>query len=239
MLHDDMRAHPEKKDVWVRRWLIVATIALSSLTLVIDLIVLIRTFLAGEELTIGFIMKVLSVLVIAGSILLYYLHEMKGTWMVHKQFSQLIGALVTVVVGLSIVSAFFIIGSPRTQRLMRYDSQKVSDLQSLQSQVTTFYQQKERLPKKIDELNDPLSYVSVPVDPQSNEGMEYEYTPKDETSFSVCATFNLASQPMPEGVRPVYGENEHWDHKAGTVCFDRTIDPDKYPPFIKPVSTAL
>lgn len=241
MLHDDQRSNPEKKDLWVRRWLIVATIAVAALTLVIDLIVLLQTFLGGEELTATFLLKVVSIFVVVGGVLLYYLNEIKGTWNAKKKESQIIGVVVSLIVVISIMSAFLIIGSPRTQRVMRYDSQKISDLQSIQSNLISIYQQTGNLPESLEAMRDPLSWFVVPVDPQSKEKADdgtpisYVYSKTSNTTFTLCAYFNLPSfdandAESPYAV-PVVADPalEYWKHDAGKVCFDRTIDPLKYP----------
>lgn len=235
LLHRDIRLFPEKKELWVRKWLVYTALAAASLTLVVDLIVLIQSFLGGEELTVSFLLKVFSVFVVVGSILLYYMQEIKNYWDTREAVSIRVGALVCVVVVLSISLAFFIIGSPRTQRLMRYDQQKVSDLQAIQSQITTFYQQKNRLPENMAELNDPLSYFVVPVDPQVDGDMAYEYKILDakKLSFSLCATFNTASESSSVDTRPLGFDAEYWKYAKGKTCFERTIDPEKYPLFEK------
>lgn len=168
---------------------------------------------------------------------MYYVHEIKGTWEKKESLSKTIGALVVVVVVASIVGAFYIIGSPREQRLMRYDYQKVNDLQSIQWQVTDFYQQKERLPESLDELKDPLRGTSIPLDPQVDEGMSYTYRKTAELTFELCAVFNTenmqgekqpVARPVDMYVDPAM---EFWQHRAGEVCFERTVDPEKFPPY--------
>lgn len=236
-LHQDIRRHAEKRDLWVRRWLLVASLFVAGITLVIDLIVLINAFLGGEELTAAFLLKILSIFVVVGGAFMYYVHEIKGTWEKKESLSKTIGALVVVVVVASIVGAFYIIGSPREQRLMRYDYQKVNDLQSIQWQVTDFYQQKERLPESLDELKDPLRGTSIPLDPQVDEGMSYTYRKTAELTFELCAVFNTenmqgekqpVARPVDMYVDPAM---EFWQHRAGEVCFERTVDPEKFPPY--------
>jgi len=59
-------------------------------------------------------------------------------------------------------------------------------------------------------------------------------------SFQLCATFNADSTSNSAAMsKPIYAgdtTNENWQHGTGEVCFDRTIDPDKYPPYSKPMS---
>jgi type II secretory pathway pseudopilin PulG len=231
MLHVSIRNAPEKKDLWVRKWLVVATVFVSGAVLAIDLITLVSTFLSGEELTTAFLMKVFSVLALMGGVLLYYLHELKGTWDTHEKESKMIGVLVSLIVIGTVASAFLIIGSPRSQRLMRYDQQKINDLQSIQSQIIDHYQRMGTVPESLEVLNDPLSYFVLPIDPQAgamrNDAVvpTYSYARKSATTFSVCAVFNTETRAS------TYADPtlEYWQHGVGEVCFDRTIDPLKFP----------
>ncbi|MBI2048593.1 MAG: hypothetical protein HYT30_01565 [Parcubacteria group bacterium] len=247
ILHQEIRANAAKKELWIRRWLLMLTLFGAGVVMVIDLIVLLNTFLGGEELTMAFLLKVLSVLVVVGGAFWYYLHEAKGTWDKPEQAwtSQMIGMIVSLIVLTSVVSAFYIIGTPRDLRLLRYDQEKVYALQNIQSQVTTYWQQKQRLPASVDDLKDPLSGFVIPVDPQTAEGemYKYEYRMTGDMAFEICAVFNHASVGSTSDIarpKPVYTdyynpENEYWEHAAGRVCFPRTIDPERYPPYVKPV----
>ncbi len=236
ILNQDIRQNPEKKDLWVRRWVIFLTLFVAGTTLVIDLITLINTFLQGE-LTVRFALKVLTVLVVVGAGFLYYLMDLRGVWERKETISKTIGWIVAFGVLASVFSGFFIIGSPTTQRLYRADDQRVADLQSVQWQVVSFWQQKEKLPVQLTELEDSISGFIVPVDPETN--VPYTYRTTATASFELCTIFNKESRDrssvngsisMPYPVM----EGENWTHPAGEYCFKRTIDPDRYPPFEKP-----
>lgn len=247
ILHQDIRVHAEKKDLWIRRWLLILTLFGAGVAMVVDLIILLNTFLGGEELTFAFLLKVVSVLIVMGGVFLYYLHEVKGTWEREAGTSKMIAGFVTLVVVASVIAAFFIIGTPRELRLLRYDQQKISELQNIQWQVINFWQQKERLPQTLDELKDPLGGFVVPVDPQAAEDAmyQYEYHQTGPMNFELCAAFNhksntnneeasMAKVPRPVYTGEYYGpENEYWEHKEGRTCFTRTIDPERYPPYQK------
>lgn len=235
MLHQDIRKNPAKSDLWVRKWALVLTLFISGIVLVVDLIVLINRFLGGEVLTAAFVLKVLTVLIIVGGTFLYYLHEIRGTWEKKEAQSKLIGGIVSGIVALSVIAAFFVIGSPGELRELRYDQQKVQDLQSIQSQITNYFQQKEEVPASLEELEDPLIGFRTPEDPQADEGEEYVYTYRklERYTFELCAVFN---QPTPEQGSEVrerfyepYGLGGFFEHSEGEECFERTIDPDKFP----------
>lgn len=231
ILHQDIRMEPIKKELWVRRWLIFLTLFVAGGTIAIDLISLIYTFLDGE-LTARFTLKALTILIVLGGGFWYYLKELHGIWEAKESLSKMIGGAVALVVLVAIVGGFFIIGSPNTQRLYKLDEQKTSDLQTIQWQIVSYWQQKETLPDTLDLLEDPLKGYANPVDPQTGES--YVYTMTGPLSFDLCATFNLASRV--DQPQYTYPANESWQHEEGEVCFSRTIDPDLYGPTTKDVS---
>ena len=243
-------------DEVVRKWVIYIILFLSSLIAIVDLVTLVRYFISGE-ITSRFILKVLTMLVVAGVVGFYYVSKLKmeGTTSKDRLF-----ALVGILLVVSAISySFMIIGSPTKQRQLRLDDRRVNDLQTIQYQVINHWQQKEKLPADLKELANPLSGFSLPVDPEFEKGKSYEYAVKDKMTFELCATFG---QPIPKGWReysngggvfptmaPIYyekdsavsypypggGVNESWDHEAGRTCFSRTIDKDMYPPYPKPL----
>ncbi len=233
MLNQDIRKNPEKRELWVRRWLIFLTVFVSGGALIIDLIVLINTFLGGEELTTSFLLKVLTVLLLASGVFLYYISDIKGKWEQNERASRLIGLVVAVVVLISVVSGFFIMGSPHTQKLIRYDKERINNLQNIQWQITDYYRSKQALPESLKDLKDPLNDAYIENDPETN--IPYEYEKTSDLTFNICATFSLPSPEVPQNVRvddwrkrELLKDAEQWGHKAEHTCFERTIDPDKY-----------
>jgi len=228
----DIKNDPGKANIWVRKWALVFTLFLSVVVLLVDLITLLNYFLDGD-LTTRFVLKVLVVLLVSFGVFIHFLTDLKGYWLENTGKVKVVGVAVGILVFLSILSGFFIIGTPGTARLMRFDQQKVNDLQSIQSEITSYWQAKQTLPKSLEILNNPLQYYSVPVDPQTKSGYEYEVV--STTSFALCATFNKQSEPRTDGM--AYPTDKHggtldtWEHENGRACFTRTIDPDFYKPF--------
>lgn len=238
-LNADIRANPEKRDLWVRRWIIYLTLFVGGLTIAIDAVILINEFLGGD-LTTRFLLKALAVFVVVAGFFWYYLSDLKGKWEVKVQLAHYLGYGVGVLVLASVVAGFFIIGSPMDQRLYRFDEQKVSDLQSIQWQVVNFYQQKGRLPSSLAEMVDPISGWVIPSDPQTGESYSYKTV---DMAFQLCATFNkdsranttMVAKPMSEPERGVDGDlaMSPWNHGPGVMCFDRELDPERYPVYKK------
>lgn len=243
-------------DEIIRKWMIYLVLFLSSVVVAVDLIMLVRYFVAGE-ITTRFMFKILATLVTSGLVGIYYVFELR-TKGLRSNAGTVFAILGSVLVLGALCYSFSIMGSPFKQRLLRLDDRRVQDLQSLQWQVINYWQQKEKLPATLKDLSNPISSYMVPVDPEFEKGNMYEYTVKDADTFELCATFSLS---MPEGwqeysygyrgggVMPMMAEspdmavssypypgggiNESWDHEAGRTCFERTIDKDIFPPYPK------
>lgn len=244
-------------DEVVRKWVIYIILFLFAVIVIVDLVTLVRYFISGE-ITTRFVLKVLTILVVAKVVGFYYVSLIRSQIRAVFRAKLFLTVAILLVIG-AITYSFMIIGSPMKQRALRMDDRRVNDLQSLQYQVINFWQQKEKLPADLKELANPLSGFSLPVDPEFEKGMSYEYIVKGPMTFELCATF---AQPIPKGWReysygggiayptmaPIYyekdsvsypypggGVNESWDHQAGRTCFSRTIDKDMYPPYPKPL----
>jgi hypothetical protein len=229
-LRKDVVAHPEKKDLRVRRWLLHLLVFFAALTVISDLVVLIYNFLQGD-LTTPFVLKVLAIFFIAGSTLFYYLSELRERNYPRKVFQWIILLVVILTVGYG----FYLAGSPQSQRLIRFDDQKVSHLSMIQDRLIYYWQQKSALPTTLSQLDDPISNFLTPKDPQT--GNSYEYSVTGPHSFKLCADFNKTSTGIDRNIAyPVSptGFNYNWQHDTGHVCFDRNIDPSLYPPITKP-----
>jgi hypothetical protein len=228
---------PSKRQLGVRKWLVYLTLFAAALTLVIDLVTLVYNFLSGG-FSISFGLKTLAVLVVAGAVFGYFLWDLRRS---DKKsiVAKLFAWITSIVLVGAIIAGFFIVGTPGEQRDKRYDAQRVQDLQSIQSQVFSFYSQKQQIPQSIAELETDVTGFVVPVDPETKQS--YEYIVTGELTFDLCATF--ASEQKTDQTKPgvgfdsysIYGPygpiDGNWDHAAGRVCFDQTIDPALLAPY--------
>jgi hypothetical protein len=76
LINRDLLSNPAKSESGVRRWLTFIILFLTAGTLIGDLIAFLSSLFDGE-LTMRFVLKVLTVLLIAGGIFLYYLWDMR------------------------------------------------------------------------------------------------------------------------------------------------------------------
>jgi hypothetical protein len=245
LIRADIARNPEKKGLWVRRWALVLTLFVSSAAMVIDLITLINTYLGGE-LSTHFILKVAVVLLVGAGIFMHFLADIWGYWDANPSYARSIGWAASFLIFATIGSAFFIIGTPDEIRLYRFDDQKVSDLQNIQSEIVNYWQTEGTLPPTLSSLTDSLGGFTVPVDEQT--GAQYSYATTSLLSFKLCADFNAATQPdsptvnsysypaAPSGVSGQDLATDSWYHDAGSNCYARTIDPNRYPQTTPPTT---
>lgn len=233
----DVAKYHEKKNLWVRRWALVLTIFIAGATLVIDLITLINTYLNGE-LTTHFILKVVIVFLVMAAGLMHFLADMWGYWDENPSYARSVAIAVAILIVGTVAAGFLIIGTPGQVRLYRFDDEKVSDLQSIQSEIVGYWQSDGALPANLSDLSDSISGYSVPTDEQT--GAAYDYKLLGTYSFQLCADFNAPTQadsptletsavPEPMGVSGQDLAQDSWYHGAGDVCFTRTINPNRYP----------
>lgn len=227
---------PEKRNLRIRKWLLNFTVFVAALIIIGDLVSLIYNFLGGD-ITARFVLKIAAVFFVAASVFYYYFWELRSWAKISDMAKKIFIYAVIAIVAISVIAGFFIVGSPQKERSRRFDDQRVSDLQIIQGQIIYYWQNKEKLPAKLDDLKDPISGFNPGKDPET--GADYAYNVKGNLEFSLCTTFNLPSletgkssielPTYPPQYRPSGGDS-NWNHGEGYVCFERTIDPELYKP---------
>ena len=226
-LQEDVRTNSERAKLSVRKWLTYITLFIAGFTAVGDLITLLYSFLGGS-LPAAFALKALTLLTVAGAIFGYFFLDLKGFWNTHRTESWYAAYGFIALVVSSVLLGFAVLGSPITQRELRFDEERRASLDQIQSQVVGYWQSNAKLPEKIDDLNNPLQYLTLPTDPETGAGYEYKKT--GNLSFEVCATFARASSITQKGefypsMPGLVGAN-NWKHDAGHICFARSINTD-------------
>lgn len=244
LIRRDITANPGKKDLWIRRWALYLTLFIAGITVAVDLVTLINYYLGGD-VSVRFALKVAMVLLVAVGGFLHFLADLRGYWTESPKKAQMVGWGTLALVIATIIAGVFIMGTPAQVRMYRFDQQKVDDLTSIQWQVVNYWQQNEKLPATLAVLADPISNYMIPTDPEDQSAYTYEVV--NAHSFKLCANFNADTQAinasdLTRPVSGVYGKDlmaDSWWHAAGNVCFTRTIDPAKYPPFSKTNPTLM
>lgn len=221
----DITEAPEKLRLGIRRWLLYLTLFIASITIIVDLIVLINEFMGGD-LTMRFFLKTIAVLLVAAAIFGYYLRALKDESK-NKPYIKFVAAGSTVFVIAAIIGGFIAVGSPSKQRGIRFDQERLNDLSNIQYQLINYYQEKSILPEKLSDITTGLNQYEPPVDPETEQAYIYKKT--GELTFELCATFATEYEAT-EINRRTYlsGVANDWEHPTGEHCFERTIDPDFY-----------
>jgi hypothetical protein len=195
MMWKALSADPMSRDLPVRRWLSYLTLFVAGVAIIADLIALVNTFLNGE-ITARFVSKVVLVLIVAFGVFWYTMRDMKGVYFERPQLLKLFTSIASAVVIISLVAGLFIIGSPASQRKLRDDMARANELQSIQWEIVSRYQQTGKLPFTLDELADPLYPQGKDrfLDPKTDEPYEYRTIASTTPSFELCATFELDSK---------------------------------------------
>lgn len=135
------------------------------------------------------------------------------------------------IVVIAVAASFFVIGTPGNERLRRIDDARVNHLSTIQNEIQNFWARKDSLPAALNELENDISYFTVPTDPETNA--QYEYKVSGQYQFELCANFTtdnkgeFGSSEFPKPMYP-YGYESKWSHGVGRTCFTRTIDPELY-----------
>ncbi len=218
---------PEQRASKVRKWLTYLTLFIAAGIIIGDLITLVFNLLQGE-LTLRFLLKVLSVGVIAGTIFGYYLWDLRRDELTKKTEkpprARAFGVATSAAVGVVLVVGLVLGGPPRTERWRRLDEQRVQGLESLRyGAIDRYYEINGRLPSSIDEVfATRLVSEEALLDPET--GAPYEFRQTGENTYDLCATFRLPSSPESAPSDPF------WSHGAGYTCFSLDIRERKQPP---------
>lgn len=203
-----------KRDLKIRKVMIYIILFVSICTLIGTLVSVIYTYLGGE-LSVRFALKALAVFVVALSVFGYYLYSMRRDYTKKTNVSFVASVLVTLAVVFSLVWSIMIIGTPSEMRAKRIDSNRLSDLSSLQMQIFNRFQATDKLPLTLSELNDAFQGYSVPVDPATGDvykykiieqpvvRMNYTTNKKELVSsavFEICASFDTERESNTVGV---------------------------------------
>jgi len=223
LMEKEYVAEPERRSTSIHKLLSYITLFLAGLIMAGDLVTVLYYFLDGQELTTGFLLKVLALLVVSSALFYYYISEIRER--LTSGSRKIWRIIAVVVVTASIVLGFTVLGSPNTQRLLKADNQKMNNLMEINNYVQSYYVQNGKLPENLNETTS-LGYYPNLIDPQTNK--PYEYIKKDSLRYSLCAEFNKASITSKSSYSeaPYLRGAVFGTHPAGRYCFEQTINPN-------------
>lgn len=214
--------YPELEASRIRKWLTYFTLFAAAVAMVTDLVTLLYNFLGGE-ISIRFILKVCAVLFIAGIVFIYYFFDVRRKAIPN---ARVFAIGVSALVALAVLYGFFLAGSPKTQRMKKFDEQRTQHLQQIYYQVRNFWDTRYGLPATIEDLKKLDPFGEIPRDPETDT--QYEYRITGENLFELCATFNLSNTenqkigvltPARDPFSQYDGFDRLFSHSAGKNCY--------------------
>lgn len=220
-----------EKDAGVRKWLSYLILLVSSLVMLGFLVGVIFNFLNGE-LTIKFILKALSAIIISAIIFTYYFYDIRRTDVIGVKDKIIkiyfFGSLVLIVAAL--ISAFVFVESPAETRKIKYDAKIIENFNQIDSGINEYYRLNKKLPDSLDTLLKETTFLREEnmVDPAKKK---FDYKVADEKTYELCATFMIASKDYEN--RADYYLDKRWGHVAGYQCLKQKISQLEAMPAIK------
>jgi hypothetical protein len=219
----EVAREPEKRGSGIRKWLTYITLFVAALVLIGDLTVLVARVLAGE-LPPRFVLKVLVVFLIAGTVFSHYLGELRREEREASAPMAPTGPLVRLAAGALfavMITGLLLSGSPRQERWRQFDTQRVDALQRISIAIQNHHDARHRLPDSLGALLQLPNGVTAEalVDPAT--GAPYGYRTIDSLAYELCAEFqtaDAAGEPSPL-------RSDFWKHGPGRACFHLEVVP--------------
>lgn len=218
---------PEKSESKLSKWLTYIILLIAGGTIIGDLIAIIYNFLQGEYGA-RFLLKALTILIIAGLVFSFYFLERKKI-QYKKEISSglfwLVGSAAGLLAILAIVLGFWAGGTPYEARLRKFDLERANNLGQISSAISNFAFENSRLPEGLNEIrNNPrYNYGAIYTDPETQKEYDYKIVKpvttgiNDSLEYELCATFSTSNLNEPESGYP-YGYGQWAKHDKGYVC---------------------
>jgi hypothetical protein len=202
----------------LRKWLIYLILLVTSIIMLVWLVSILNSFLNGE-MTIKFILKALTALIISAMIFSYYLYNIRKKVVkkrdkIKSTFFVASLLLVVFVLGLAIVH----MESPQTTRDKKIDDNTLRDFDNINMNVNMYYNDNEELPESLQELKGDSNLNSYPGNTVSLKNIDYNKL--SENKYELCADF-IRSNLDDESSNLRYASSRL--HASGYQCLEQEI----------------
>jgi hypothetical protein len=226
------------KESGIRKWLTYFILLIAAVVMIGWLIGTINSFLNGE-LSLKFILKSLTSILISAVVFSYYLYDIKrGEVNKNNNIIRVYCYGSMAVVLTALIASFFFIDSPTTVRLQKYDQVIVNQFSQIDSAINAYYGENKKLPENLDALlNGGSTYYLIGddlTDPATGKFFEFKVSSKD--AYELCATFRTENKSSLKD-KSFYVDTR-WLHDTGYQCLKQRIaqiDQTKPSPISVPV----
>jgi len=216
-------ANPERLQSGVRKWLTYIALLIAAGTLLGDVVTFLAWLLRGD-LTTRFVLQVLTLAVLAGGVMRYYLTTLRDETP-PAGHNRIFACVATIAVVLGLGLGLTLSGSPVKQPALARDERRLQDLAMITQDVAERWNHRDPsaeyvLPPSLADIATGAPLAEHTSDPVT--GQRYEYRPGAGTHYALCAVFE---QPTPiEMWAP-----PEWRHRKGRTCFQfNAMEPSYY-----------
>ncbi len=180
------------KDAGIRRWLSYFILLVAAILIIVFLILTILSFLNGE-LTMLFVLKVLTVIGISGIVFSFYIYDIRRTTIDKKDKVMMIytyGSMAIIVI--AFIASLFIVESPTETRSRRIDDQIVGNFYAIDSNINSYYATNHKLPENLAVVKNITGFTENIYDnPLTNKAYQYEIIAS--SSYKLCTDFKTSN----------------------------------------------
>jgi len=211
LLHSQYKKGELSHNSGIYKWLTYLMLLVSSLTIIGSLITLITSFLDGNY-TLPFILKVLTVIVIASTIFGYYLYDLRRKDYAQKnKVSIIVGAVVVVAAIIAVVVGFLNVDTPIQARQRLEDGKTQEALNQTYYFINNSYYSSQKLEDSYD--------LKVILTGYGFSTQNIVYRKVSDQEYELCADFKAKDQVLGDKFMPWF------NHEAGHQCY--TINAQK------------
>ncbi len=212
------------KDSGVRKWLTYFILLVSSVVMLGWLISTIYSFLDGE-LTVRFILKAATAIIIATIVFTYYLYDIKRENVIGVKDKIIkiyfYGSLVIVIAAL--VSAIVFVESPKETRNIKSDNNILKKFNRIDSAINEYYRAEKSLPDGAESLLNGKFYLSEDALRNGATKKKFDYKITGERTYELCADFLTSNKDRESDYRYRYYDGGRWKHDAGYQCLGQEV----------------
>ena len=212
ILHKQYRENKLNFQSGIHRWLTYLMLFIAFCNIVGGLVAIVNGFLKGEFFS-SFILKAITVMVIALGVFGYNFYDMKRKSFDSRSQISLISLVLVIILSVAaIVGAFVIMGSPLTARLYEFDNTRVYNLSNIRTQIQYYYDvnKKLKLPTALE--------INKRIEEIAKEG-EYFVTERDETHNQL-----LVLRPLDKFTKDWNQKKAHWGNQVFNVAIGVWLD---------------
>lgn len=215
-----------KKDSGIRKWLTYFVLFVSSVVMIGWLIGTVNTFLDGD-LTIKFILKSMSAILISASIFTFYFYDIKRENVVgvkNRIIQIYFYASLVIVLAVFIASLFFV-ESPQETRNRKIDEAILGNFYKIENEINLYYSDFKKLPDNLEEVKSEYNNLAEQdlIDPET--GINIEYKKAENNAYELCANFRISNKDKNNEEYQYVNGNKL--HDAGYQCLKYRATTDK------------